>query len=99
MYKATEGSAVASGGNNHSHSTEAQVTAVKARAVGGYIREFVELDQAKPSLRDLVAKLEEVHGKQITDALIDPSTGDIRYVPDSKSGKKVVRIRVNGRMA
>lgn len=32
------GYAVASGGNDHSHSTEAQVTVVKARAVGWYIQ-------------------------------------------------------------
>jgi len=67
--------------------------------LAGKFREFVEFDQAKPTLRDLVVKLEELHGKQITDALIDPNKGDIRYVPDLKSGKKAVRILVNGRMA
>jgi len=67
--------------------------------LSGKFREIIELDQAKPTLRDLVAKLEELHGKQFSDALIDPETGDIRYMPDLKRGKKAVRILVNGRMA
>jgi len=67
--------------------------------LSGKFREFVELDKNKPKLRDLVTKLEELHGKQISDALIDPETKDIRYVPDVKKGKKAVRILVNGRMA
>ena len=65
----------------------------------GKFRETIELEQAKPTLRDLVTELEQLHGKRITDALIDPETGDVRYRPDLEGGRKAVRILVNGRMA
>lgn len=65
----------------------------------GKFREMIELEQAKPTLRDLITKLEQLHGKQIINILIDPETSDIRYIPDLKRGKKAVRILVNGRMA
>lgn len=65
----------------------------------GKFREMIELEQVKPTLEDLVVKLEQLHGKRITDALIDPETEDVRYRPDPKRGRKAVRILVNGRMA
>lgn len=64
----------------------------------GKFRQTIELEQAKPTLKDLVAKLEQLHGKQITDTLINPETGDVRYRPDPEGGMKAVRILVNGRM-
>lgn len=67
--------------------------------LAGKFRETVELGKSKPTLREVVAELERLHGKQLIDALIDPKTGDIRYTPDLKGGKKAVRILVNGTMA
>lgn len=64
----------------------------------GKFKEIIELEEAKPTLRDLVSMVRRLYGKQITEALIDPNTGDIRYNPDLKGGKKAVRILVNGRM-
>lgn len=61
-------------------------------------KETIEFSNEKPTVRDFIEELKKRYGQKIINALIDPKTGDVRYAPNIKEGKKAVRILLNGRM-